>query len=194
MPRVKQFNEQEVLDKAIDLFWKQGYHATSVQDLVDALGINRASLYDTFGNKRQLFERALSYYRAINQRALKTFLEQYDDVREGIQRFFELAFQQREDSPENRGCFVVNVTAEMLPQDEIIRSMLLDNQTEIENLFVDYLAQGQKKGQIAADKDVRAVASLLFVLYNGLKVVTKIQVDEKSLQASLGAVLGLLDV
>ena len=60
MPRPKEFDPQEVLDKAVDLFWRQGYEFTSIQDLVDHLGINRASLYETFGDKHQLFLGAIS--------------------------------------------------------------------------------------------------------------------------------------
>ena len=58
MPRTKQFNEEEILKKAMELFWEKGFHATSIQDLVAHLGINRASLYDTFGGKEELFKKA----------------------------------------------------------------------------------------------------------------------------------------
>ena len=71
MPRVKLFDQNEVLTKAMNLFWKQGYAATSVQDLVQHLGINRASLYDTFGDKDQLFKKSFELYRKQNKDGLK---------------------------------------------------------------------------------------------------------------------------
>ena len=75
MPRVKSFDEKEVLDKAIHLFWKQGYTATSIQDLVTHLGINRASLYDTFGDKEELFKKAFEQYRKTSFDGLTQFFE-----------------------------------------------------------------------------------------------------------------------
>jgi TetR/AcrR family transcriptional repressor of nem operon len=73
MPRVKLFDENEVLNKAMNLFWKQGYSATSIQDLVSHLGINRASLYDTYGDKEKLFFRAFEFYRKTNTEGITNF-------------------------------------------------------------------------------------------------------------------------
>ncbi|MEL6975424.1 MAG: helix-turn-helix domain-containing protein, partial [Bacteroidota bacterium] len=72
MPRTKQFDEKEVLKKAMELFWEKGFHATSIQDLVSHLGINRASLYDTFGGKDELFNTAFESYRHQAGDFLKT--------------------------------------------------------------------------------------------------------------------------
>src|SRR5210317_807979 len=110
MPRVKLFDEQEVLTKAMNLFWKQGYAATSVQDLVSHLGINRASLYDTFGDKEQLFRKSFELYRRINIEGLKQFLESYEDIREGFSKLFENAIQESITDKDRKGCFVVNTT------------------------------------------------------------------------------------
>ena len=92
MPRVKLFDENEVLTKAMNLFWKQGYAATSVQDLVTHLGINRASLYDTFGDKEQLFKKSFELYRKTNIEGLKHFLDsQKNDVILSVQQaYFDL--------------------------------------------------------------------------------------------------------
>ena len=88
MPRVKQFEEQVVLEKALELFWYRGYHFTSMQDLVDELGINRGSLYGTFGGKKDLFYKALSHHLKANIDFLTSYIEQQDDVIEGIRQFF----------------------------------------------------------------------------------------------------------
>ena len=74
MPRIKTFDENEVLVKAMNLFWKQGYSATSVQDLVSHLGINRASLYDTFGDKEQLFKKSFALYRKSTMEGLLSLI------------------------------------------------------------------------------------------------------------------------
>ncbi|MDF1696713.1 MAG: helix-turn-helix domain containing protein [Saprospiraceae bacterium] len=94
MPRVKLFDKDEVLEKAMHLFWERGYHATSIQDLVNHLGINRASLYDTFGGKQALFDSAFKHYRMTNTKAIKKFLHAEQDVKKGMRKLFLLALEQ----------------------------------------------------------------------------------------------------
>ena len=84
MPRVKLFDEKEVLTKAMNLFWRKGYSATSVQDLVNHLGINRGSLYDTFGNKEQLFNQSLALYRNSTIEGITQIFESHTKVKDGF--------------------------------------------------------------------------------------------------------------
>ena len=84
MARNKAFEKEIVLEKAKELFWKQGFHATSVQNLVDHLGINRASIYDTFGGKNKLYETALESYRAENLIFLKEHLAKFESVKKSL--------------------------------------------------------------------------------------------------------------
>ena len=118
MPRVKLFDEQEVLTKAMNLFWKQGYSATSVKDLVNHLGINRASLYDTFGDKEQLFKKSFALYRKSNVEGLIQFFESRPNVKNGFSELFDIAIQEAITDKEAKGCFVVNTTTERIPNDE----------------------------------------------------------------------------
>ena len=92
MPRTKLFDEEEVLKKAMCLFWKNGYYATSIQDLVDYLGVNRASLYDTYGGKKELLEKAYLHCCKTSRDAQKTFLELHDDVKVGLKNCFVKLF------------------------------------------------------------------------------------------------------
>ncbi len=190
MPRSKTFDEQEALQKAMDAFWKNGYHATSMQDLVDAMGINRASLYDTFGGKRALFDRAFELYRATNTAGLKRFLESQESVREGFRQLFANAIA--ESQSDRKGCFVVNVTTELLPADEALQETLQANKVAFTEVFCQFLQKGVEQGEIAAGKDLRAIAGMIFTLYNGVKVVGKIPGQEEELMASVEAALGVL--
>jgi len=192
MPRVKLFDEQEALEKATDLFWKQGYYATSIQDLVDHLGINRASLYDTFGGKKELFERALQWYRLSNSNGIRALLHSQEQVKEGLRSLLRMAVDQSV-STEGKGCFVVNVTTELLPNDPTIRPLLEENKAGFEQLIQDYLQTGVQKGQLATDKDLRAIAALFFTFYNGLKVVTKVDANQEQLYGTVEALLTVLD-
>ena len=192
MPRTKQFDETVVLEKAVSLFWKQGYHATSIQDLVEELGINRASLYSTFGGKKQLFERALQTYRDQNIAGIRQFLVEQPTVKTGIRRLFERAIADSVTDCERKGCFVVNVTTELAPTDTNIQRFVTDNQRIFEGIFYDYLRTGVTTGEIAADKDLRSLAGLLFALYTGIKVLAKVEPQNAKLPATVHTALDLL--
>ena len=193
MPRGKAFQEEEVLKRAMELFWKQGYHATSMQELVDYLGINRASLYNTFGGKRALFEQALNLYREANGRIMLRLLHSKTDVREGLRHLFMGAIQGALADKDKKGCMVVNSCTELLPHDAALQKVLMQNQTNLENTFYAYLLDGQKRGQIPEGKDLTAMASLLFTFYNGIKVVSKLSPSQEELIQQLNLVLSLLD-
>ncbi|MEN2284437.1 TetR/AcrR family transcriptional regulator [Algoriphagus sp. SE2] len=193
MPRVKLFDENEVLTKAMNLFWKQGYAATSVQDLVSHLGINRASLYDTFGDKEQLFRKSFELYRKINIEGLKQFLGGQKDIREGFIKLFDNAIQEAITDTDRKGCFVVNTTTELVPNDESIAEVLQSNKHEFENTFLEYLKKGEDAGQIKTDQDLESIAALFYTLYNGLRVVSKVQPDKKKLTDTVKVALSVLD-
>ncbi len=193
MPRVKLFDENEVLTKAMNLFWKQGYAATSVQDLVTHLGINRASLYDTFGDKEQLFKKSFELYRKTNIEGLKHFLDSQKNVREGFAKLFEIAIEEAIVDEDRKGCFVVNTTTELVPNDKSIVGLLERNKTDFENIFLQYLQKGKEAGQIKPEQDLKSIAGLFYTLYNGLRVVSKVQPDKKKLTETVGVALSLLD-
>ncbi len=193
MPRVKLFDEKVVLEKAMNLFWKQGYAATSIQDLVTHLGINRASIYDTYGDKEKLFLRAFENYRKTNTEGITRFFESQDNVKMGFKKLFEMAIEESVSDKEKKGCFVVNTTTELIPGDEKIVKILEENRITFEALFLDYLKTGEAKGQIKKGKDLASIATLLFTLYNGLKVVLKVNPNKKELTNSVSQVLSLLD-
>jgi TetR/AcrR family transcriptional repressor of nem operon len=193
MPRSKAFDETEALKKAMHTFWKQGYNATSMQDLVDSMGINRASLYDTFGNKKELFERAFELYRSTNTRLLSSFLEKHEDTKEGFRRLFELAIDESVSDRDQKGCFVVNTTTEHLPDCSSIPEALQANQSLFEEVFYNYLKQGVDKGQLSEEKDLRSIARLIFTLYNGMKVVSRISAEKERLMATVDTALQVLD-
>ena len=193
MPRVKRFDENEVLAKAMHLFWKRGYAATSIQDLVDHLGINRASIYDTYGDKERLFFLAFQQYRKTNTEFLASFLEKEENVKQGFRRLFEMTIQAAVTDADKKGCFVVNTTTELIPGDHMACTVLETNKHTFETLFHNYLRQGETLGQFGQGKDLKAIAKLLFLLYNGLQVISKIKPNKKELIGSLNLVLGLLD-
>ena len=193
MPRVKQFCEVDVLTKAMALFWKKGYHATSIQDLVDHLGINRASLYDTYGGKQALFEKAFALYRKTNTQGITDFLNGQPHVKTGLRKLFEKGIRDALADADRKGCFAVNATTELVPGDDKMRALLQENKATFEAVFFIFLQKGEARGDIPRGKDLRALAALIFTLYNGLQVITKIETDPERLLASVDAALAVLD-
>lgn len=193
MPRVKQFDEELVLKKAVSLFWQKGFNATSVQDLVDHLGINRASLYDTFGDKNQLFDKAFQSYRAQTLHNLTQFFAAQQSIKKGFESLLTRAVDDLLKDPTSKGCFVVNITTELATHDPKVHAILVENKLAIEQLFLDFLNKGVESGEISPDKPLAALANLLFVLYNGLNVVGKIQQNREQMIGAIQSALSILD-
>ncbi len=191
MARKKQFEEKEILEKATNLFWKQGFHATSIQDLVNHLKINRASLYDTFGGKEELFNKALESYRNQNKEAIQSFLNSQKSVKEGLKNLFLLAITGEKSNQEN-GCFVVNCITELIPNNENMLEIAIQNKEEFEGFFIEFLKKGVENGEISSQKNIESVASFLFMFYSGLKVVGKTSPSREELEKTIEVGLSVL--
>lgn len=192
MPRVKLFDESEVLTKAMNLFWKQGYSATSVQDLVSHLGINRASIYDTFGDKEKLFKKSFALYRKTNIEGLTQFFQSRPDVKNGFSELFDNAIQEAISDKDKKGCFVVNTTTELTPNDESLYEVLETNKQDFIKIFFEYLKKGKESGQLRHTQDLKSLATLFYTLYNGIRVVSKIHPNKKELTDSVHLAMTLL--
>ncbi|RZK25110.1 MAG: TetR/AcrR family transcriptional regulator, partial [Flavobacterium sp.] len=107
MARTKDFDENEVLAKAIQLFWYKGYNGTSMQDLVDGLGISRSSLYDTYTDKHTLFVKALESYQHAGTARIQEILDQPGSARDTIKKLLELTTGDLLKDKQQKGCFMV---------------------------------------------------------------------------------------
>ncbi|MBC7919756.1 MAG: TetR/AcrR family transcriptional regulator [Ferruginibacter sp.] len=173
MPRPKAFDEQEALQRAMEVFWKKGYHATSVQDLVDGMGINRASLYDTFGDKHQLFLASLQLYRQLNRWEVTQSTRTGEDVRTTIRLFLQAMVDEALVDTSRRGCFVVNATLERVPADPDTAQIVCENYRALEEAFGALIEEGQRNGEIAVGQSPAALARFVVTLINGLRVMGK---------------------
>ena len=193
MPRVKSFDENEVLTKATELFWKKGYFDTSIQDLVEHLGLSRSSIYDTYGGKKELFYKSFAQYRNTNIAGVKEFLASQTSVKNGIRVLFEMGIADSIEDKDRKGCFVVNTATELVPGEPEIAKILKENKAIFTTLFYDFLSKGEESGEIAKGKDLKALANLLFTLFNGIKVVAKMQPNAQELNDIVKTALTLLD-
>ncbi len=193
MPKVKLFDEKLILEKAMELFWKKGFHATSIQDLVTYLGISRSSIYDTYGGKNELFYKSFQLYRTTNITGFSNFLNQQKNVKKGLRKLFEMAIEQSIADMDRKGCFVVNTTTELIPGDFELQKILKENENTFVNIFYEFLLKGEQSGEISKGKNLKSIANLYYTLYNGIKVVSKVQPNSKELLSSVDTVLTLLD-
>ncbi|UTW61010.1 TetR/AcrR family transcriptional regulator [bacterium SCSIO 12741] len=193
MPRVKTFNEEDVLERAMILFWEKGYYATSMQELVLRTGINRASLYDTFGGKEELFNRVFNRYRESSRVRVIEHLKRFPTVKEGFLQLFENAVDETLADEKKKGCFAVNTASGLLPGDEKMRDVLKENKLQFEEVFYNHLKTGVDSGEIAPEKDLHEMASLIFILYSGIRVTAKMNPDKESMMAAIRKGLEFLD-
>ena len=173
MARTKDFDENEVLKKAVCLFWDKGYNGTSLQDLVDGLGISRSSLYDTFGDKHQLYLKALDTYRQGYGSQLCTLTREASSAKEAIQRLLELVVNDLLNDEQRKGCFMVNAGIELGSHDEEVNQLICDTEKQLEQAFLKVIRQGQEKGEIDKDRDAQALARFLNNTVKGMQVSVK---------------------
>lgn len=191
MVRSKQFDQYTALDQAMELFWERGYHATSIQDLVDHLGVNRQSLYDTFGGKDQLYLAALERYRALAAQPIHKALEREGPVRDVLRRFFG-EFLDSFLAGNWKGCFMVNATAELAGQDEAVSQVCAANSRQLEAAFAGLIARGQQTGEIDATQPALRTARFLVNTMNGLAVTAKATRDRRALDEIVETALAVI--
>jgi TetR/AcrR family transcriptional regulator, transcriptional repressor for nem operon len=189
MPRPRTFDEQDVIDRAMELFWTRGYEATSVSDLTAELGLHPGSLYRTFGDKRALFLKALAHYRDSKARTLAPTLRARGPVLPRIRAVFlgwiELAAEQ--DSP--RGCLIANTAGELLPGDQEVTSSVSDTLSVVEDGFLQGLRAAARTGEVSEALDLPSCAVMLTMLLEGLQVLVKADPDPRRLVAAVDTAL-----
>ncbi|MFJ8665441.1 TetR/AcrR family transcriptional regulator [Streptomyces sp. NPDC093600] len=194
MARPKEFDPEAALQSALDLFWRRGYEATTMSDLVEHLGIGRASIYATFGNKRQLYMKALERYSTTRDPQMTEELSQpgpaLPAIRALVRRF---AVEAGADETRLAGCFITNSAAELGPHDGAVARRVELNWEQIETLLHAALVRARAQGELPADRDPRAMARMLLVLMQGIRLVGKASSDPTRVRDAAEQALALLD-
>ncbi|MEU5079946.1 MULTISPECIES: TetR/AcrR family transcriptional regulator [Streptomyces] len=174
MGRPKQFDPDTAVEQAMDVFWRKGYAGTTPQDLVDALGIGKGSLYNTFGSKHALFEQALRRYRDSQAVILLEMLEEPGPVKARLRKALEFLAEPDLAAPDRRGCMAVNVAAELARTDETAAELVRRMFDRTEDAFRALIEEGQRSGEIAPGRDPVALGSLLLNTAMGLRFMARI--------------------
>jgi len=193
MARQKEFNRDEVLHKAMEVFWTRGYEGTSIQDLVEHMGINRQSIYDTFGDKHSLFLQALDRYREIQSRKVFEVLERPGSMKKNLRRLFEETVARALSAEGRRGCFVGNSMSELAGRCKETATRTCNSVASAEKMFQRALQKGKEQGELRRVRDTRAVARFLYSSLQGLLLMAKATRDRKLLNDVVKVTLSVLD-
>jgi len=176
----------------MDLFWRRGYEATSVHDLLEEMGIGRGSMYDTFGDKRALFLAALDRFEETRVSRADEILEGSASAVEGIRRLFETTIEGLVSYEPRRGCLMANTAVELAPHDEQVAGRISRYVRRTEDAFERALVRGRATGEIPADKDPKALAHFLVSTLHGVRVLARAGVDRAVLDDSVRTALEVL--
>ncbi len=162
-------------------FWKCGYEATSIQDLVDATGVNRGSLYATFGDKEGLFLAAIDHYLLTVGKSMMTELTD-PNPRRAIERMFEAIIARTSDPQFPRGCFITNTTLECPASGDAIARKISEAVGQQETGIYRVLRRAQAEGSLAITVDAKALARFFLGVAQGLNVLNKALADPEVLK------------
>lgn len=183
MPWEKQFDVKETLSKAMEAFWARGFVATSMQDLVDTMGINRASIYSTYGDKRALFMQALTHYDETYRRALLNQIRTENTPRNAILALFEGVVHETLINGNRTGCLLVNTALELSPHDKEIAEVVSQAMTETEEFLRELIEEAQERGEISTSIDPVETGRRLTNLILALRVLSRSRPEEPVLRA-----------
>ncbi|WP_339179224.1 TetR/AcrR family transcriptional regulator [Paenibacillus sp. FSL H8-0317] len=179
MARSKEFEESVVLDKAMRLFWEQGYEKTSMTDLVNHMGIHRKSLYDTFGDKHTLYLKTVDLYDHQMSSALATGVEHSQTATEALQFIFSSLIHS-EEHPAS-GCFIVNSTVELAARDDDMNNRSIEMFANTEKLIKDIIVWGQQEDEFTTEYNAEVLAEYLHNVGVGLRVMAKTSITKEKL-------------
>src|SRR5271165_4717892 len=194
MPRPREFDEAAALEAAIECFWRHGYEATSLRDLTASMGLTAPSLYNAFGDKQQLFSRALERYLERTTRDRLHRLEQSFAPEEALERFFGEIIEHSINDRHRKGCFLVNSALEVAPHHAECRAVVARQFRDIEAFFKRCILAGQADQTVSPDIDAGDTARLLFGVLLGIRVVARTNPDRDVLEGIARPALALLNV
>ncbi|MDD9266180.1 MULTISPECIES: TetR/AcrR family transcriptional regulator [Paenibacillus] len=179
MARSKEFEEKEVLDKAMRLFWEQGYEKTSMTELVEHMGIHRRSLYDTFGDKHNLFLKAMDRFDDKISAALAGGVKRSKTASEALQFIFSFMIDGDEDSP--AGCLMVNSAVELAARDAEVDNKSTKSFTTAEQVLKEIILWGQREGEFTSTYNAEELAEYLHNVWIGLRVMARTSASKEKL-------------
>ncbi len=173
MARPREFDVDEALQAAMEVFWDRGFEATSLADLMEATSLHKGSIYKAFGSKHELFTRALTQYLDDVYARMQSELEAPESAKEGIRRWMKIILEFCNEQATRRGCFALNSVVELGPHDDATADRLRKHFARVEKLLARTIQRGQEQGEIRDDRHSAELAEILFLFAKGMLASSK---------------------
>jgi len=191
LSRPKSYDETALLDRAMETFWSRGYDRTSIQDLVGQTGVNRASLYGAYSDKRTLFVAGIRRYLDLVVEDNVGRLLKIEPAGEAVRQFF-LRLVEAPIDRMRRGCLLTNSAIELGAEDGEVAALIRGAFRRVEQVFCARLIEAQKAGQLAEGVQPKALAGLLITVLQGIRVMSRVGVDRDTIrEAVMSALSGI---
>lgn len=193
MARLREFDEDDVLERAMQVFWRRGYQATSLGDLLEAMNLSKSSFYETFGTKRDLLLTALRRYAGSGMSGLIAPLLRKDAGRAEIEETLKKMVRHARSAEGRRGCLINSTLAEVAPHDAVVFAATREALAQLEAILTAAVSRGQQKGEITRKEDARSLARFLANAIGGLNLAAKARPDRATLDDVVRVTLRALD-
>lgn len=157
----------------MEAFWRQGYEATSLQDLLGAMGISRSSFYQAFGSKHELFERCLALFRERQVQRMMSALGKAPSGREFLRTVLYSMVQEARKTQAPKGCLIMNTATEFSGRDAVISELVSDGIRQFSGVFRAAVVRAQEEGDISRSRSADVLANYMVTVVSGLKTMVK---------------------
>jgi len=192
MTRTKEFDPDIALEIAVEVFWRLGYEHTSLDTLMREMGISKQSLYDTFGDKRSIYFRAMSHYREQTNASLRDLFVTEKSVRKGFARLFQSIIRESKAQHE-RGCLLMNANLSRSIDDVEVKKFLRANQRDVERIFRTAFVEAKERGEIGSVKDPVTLSKFFVATIQGMRALARLNHDRNELAHIAAVALAALD-
>jgi len=193
MARPQEFDNDSVLDSAVEVFWKKGFDDASIQDLVEATGLNRGSLYNAFGDKAHLFATVMERYRAASPTRMLTNAPDNVSSRQQITDFIYILVDRAQDDTDHKGCLLTNTAAGLYGCNDAMGTWIRGTLTELEDVLTNVIERGQARGEISSLQNARELARFFVGIAQGINVMARANPDPDMLGDIATQALRVLD-
>lgn len=192
MGRPLEFDKEEALEVAMHVFWTRGYEATSLRNLLDAMGLSKSSFYQSFESKQALFQRCLNRYRRAITARMKDDLEQAASGRAFIEEAFHRITEKVHEPGGRRGCLVMNTASHVAAREPEVATLVAEGAAQFQQIFRAAVERAQQEGKIPATKDARSLARYLVSSRSGLMAMAKTGASQSELEDIVAVTLSAL--
>ncbi len=191
--RPLEFDPEIAIDTAMQLFWRKGYEATSLQELITSMKLSKSSFYQTFESKHQLFLRCIEHYQKMLSSMMESHLASDTPKKMNISSLFYNKANETSGLNARRGCLTMNTASEFAQSDPEVSAIISQSIECFVDVFEIAIKQAQQQGDISMDKDPRSIAAYLVSSMSGLNTMIKSGADRESIKRIAAIILSVLD-